>query len=130
MASLLVQFYQSKPWLYRRAFFQACVFDNSIWTFRGIYDVYCIFGHRLHAVCTASPQAEGTLARPGLRRFMVGDYIYSWFADVSYAAPFKLPWNTVISEFCIFLLWGMFIGYTAAIEYTDERKREQSTALA
>ncbi|WP_339319694.1 YqhR family membrane protein [Paenibacillus sp. FSL R10-2734] len=44
--------------------------------------------------------------------------------------PFTLPWNTVISEFCIFLLWGMFIGYTAAIEYTDERKREQSTALA
>ncbi len=44
--------------------------------------------------------------------------------------PFKLPWNTVISEFCVFLLWGMFIGYTAAMEYTDERKREQSIALA
>ncbi|WP_410514682.1 YqhR family membrane protein [Paenibacillus sp. BR2-3] len=44
--------------------------------------------------------------------------------------PFRLPWNTVISEFCIFLLWGLFIGYTAAIEYTDERKREQQTGLA
>lgn len=44
--------------------------------------------------------------------------------------PFKLPWNTVISEFCLFLLWGLFIGYTAAIEYTDERKREQQTKLA
>lgn len=43
---------------------------------------------------------------------------------------FKLPWNSVISEFCIFLLWGLFIGYTAAIEYTDERKREQRTKLA
>lgn len=44
--------------------------------------------------------------------------------------PFRLPWNSVISEFCIFLLWGLFIGYTAAIEYTDERKREQQTSLA
>lgn len=44
--------------------------------------------------------------------------------------PFRLPWNSVISEFCIFLLWGLFIGYTAAIEYTDERKREQRTKLA
>lgn len=43
---------------------------------------------------------------------------------------FRLPWNSVISEFCTFLLWGLFIGYTAAIEYTDERKREQSTKLA
>lgn len=44
--------------------------------------------------------------------------------------PFKLPWDSVISEFCLFLLWGVFIGYTAAIEYTDERKREQQTKLA
>ncbi|WP_151734330.1 YqhR family membrane protein [Paenibacillus tengchongensis] len=44
--------------------------------------------------------------------------------------PFRLPWNTVTTEFCIFLLWGMFIGYTAAIEFTDERDREQKTKLA
>ncbi|MRN53571.1 YqhR family membrane protein [Paenibacillus monticola] len=44
--------------------------------------------------------------------------------------PFRLPWNSIISEFCVFLLWGLFIGYTAAIEYTDERKREQMTRLA
>lgn len=44
--------------------------------------------------------------------------------------PLKMPWNTFITELCIFLLWGMFIGYTAAIEYTDERKREQGTVLA
>ncbi|ASA23145.1 YqhR family membrane protein [Paenibacillus donghaensis] len=42
---------------------------------------------------------------------------------------FKLSWDSLISEFCVFLLWGLFIGYTAAIEYTDERKREQSTKL-
>lgn len=44
--------------------------------------------------------------------------------------PFRLPWNTVISEFCVFLLWGLFIGYTAAIEYTDERKRETGAGIA
>lgn len=37
--------------------------------------------------------------------------------------PFKMPWNTVISEFCVFLLWGLFIGYTVAVEFTDERAR-------
>ncbi|WMT42605.1 YqhR family membrane protein [Paenibacillus sp. D2_2] len=36
----------------------------------------------------------------------------------------KLSMNTIISEFCLYLLWGMFIGYSVAHEYTDERKRE------
>lgn len=56
-----------------------------------------------------------------------------WWAGLLYGGaklfllqpPFRLPWNTVISEFCLYLLWGLFIGYTAAMEYTDERKREQ-----
>ncbi|MNU77605.1 hypothetical protein D3C71_671840 [compost metagenome] len=39
--------------------------------------------------------------------------------------PFRqLHLTTHISEFCLFLLWGLFIGYTAAFEYTDERDRE------
>lgn len=32
--------------------------------------------------------------------------------------------DTLISEFCLYLLWGLFIGYTIAEEYTDERERE------
>ncbi|MFD1773090.1 YqhR family membrane protein [Paenibacillus rhizophilus] len=44
--------------------------------------------------------------------------------------PFRLPWDSVISEFCLFLMWGLFIGYTAATEYTDERKRDSSTGMA
>ncbi|WP_019639146.1 YqhR family membrane protein [Paenibacillus fonticola] len=40
-----------------------------------------------------------------------------------------LPVNTIISEFCLYLLWGLFIGYTTAVEYTDERKREPQKAL-
>lgn len=41
----------------------------------------------------------------------------------------KLPFNTQFSEFCIYLLWGLFIGYTTAEEYTDERAREPQEAL-
>ncbi|MCT1397490.1 YqhR family membrane protein [Paenibacillus sp. p3-SID867] len=36
----------------------------------------------------------------------------------------KLPWDTNISEVCIFILWGLFIGYTTAQEFTDEKLRE------
>ncbi|MDR9852715.1 YqhR family membrane protein [Paenibacillus sp. VCA1] len=36
----------------------------------------------------------------------------------------RLGWNSITSEFCLFLLWGLFIGYTVAFEFTDERKRE------
>ncbi|GGH25261.1 YqhR family membrane protein [Paenibacillus segetis] len=43
--------------------------------------------------------------------------------------PFKeLSVNTAISEFCLYLLWGLFIGYTAAVEYNDERQREPENA--
>ncbi|RRJ66482.1 hypothetical protein EHV15_28820 [Paenibacillus oralis] len=36
----------------------------------------------------------------------------------------ELSRDTLISEFCLYLLWGLFIGYTTAEEYTDERERE------
>ena len=36
----------------------------------------------------------------------------------------KLSWDTNITELCLFLLWGLFIGYTTAVEYTDEKQRE------
>ncbi|WP_159882204.1 YqhR family membrane protein [Paenibacillus puerhi] len=32
--------------------------------------------------------------------------------------------NTVITEFCLFVLWGLFIGYSISFEFTDERSRE------
>ena len=45
--------------------------------------------------------------------------------------PLKyLGWNSIISEICLFLLWGLFIGYTIAVEFTDERKREPKQAKA
>lgn len=39
-----------------------------------------------------------------------------------------VTWNTIYSELCLFLLWGLFIGYSIAVEFTDERKREPETA--
>lgn len=38
-----------------------------------------------------------------------------------------LDWNSRITDFCIFLLWGVFIGYTISFEYTDERTNEPFT---
>ncbi|MGG1551651.1 YqhR family membrane protein [Paenibacillus ferrarius] len=33
----------------------------------------------------------------------------------------ELGLYTNITDFCLFLVWGMFIGYSIAIEYTDRR---------
>ncbi|NHN31057.1 YqhR family membrane protein [Paenibacillus agricola] len=41
-----------------------------------------------------------------------------------------VPWiaymdlKTILSEFCLFVLWGLFIGYSIAFEFNDERIRE------
>lgn len=36
----------------------------------------------------------------------------------------KLEVQTLLSEMCRFLLWGVFIGYSITLEFTDERIRE------
>ncbi|MGO4494669.1 YqhR family membrane protein [Paenibacillus sp. 2RAB27] len=36
----------------------------------------------------------------------------------------ELELNTIISDVCLFLVWGMFIGYSIAIEYTSARTTE------
>lgn len=36
----------------------------------------------------------------------------------------KAGWNTLFTELCVFLLWGVFIGYSIAFEFTDESSRE------
>lgn len=40
-----------------------------------------------------------------------------------------LTWNSIYTEICVFVLWGLFIGYTIAVEYTDERIREPEQAI-
>jgi magnesium-transporting ATPase (P-type) len=40
----------------------------------------------------------------------------------------KAGWNTLYTELCVFLLWGVFIGYSIAFEFTDEASREPINA--
>ncbi|MCS7461661.1 YqhR family membrane protein [Paenibacillus doosanensis] len=35
-----------------------------------------------------------------------------------------LDWNTIITDFCLFIVWGLFIGYSISLEFTSEHKRE------
>lgn len=41
----------------------------------------------------------------------------------------KIEWNSLITDGCLFLLWGAFIGYTIAFEFTDEQEREPNMSL-
>jgi hypothetical protein len=41
----------------------------------------------------------------------------------------KIEWNSLITDGCLFLLWGAFIGYTIAFEFTDEQEREPSLSI-
>ncbi|WP_209847211.1 YqhR family membrane protein [Paenibacillus sediminis] len=41
-----------------------------------------------------------------------------------------LPWNTIICEFCLFILWGVFIGYTVATEFNEERIRDEQQTVS
>jgi hypothetical protein len=42
----------------------------------------------------------------------------------------QLDLTSAITDFCLFLLWGLFIGYSISFEFTDERGHEPSTPVA
>lgn len=42
---------------------------------------------------------------------------------------YDLGWNTIITDLCLFALWGLFIGYSISVEFTDEREREPDGML-
>lgn len=35
-----------------------------------------------------------------------------------------MEFNTIITDLCLFIVWGLFIGYSISFEFTDERVRE------
>jgi hypothetical protein len=39
---------------------------------------------------------------------------------------YRYEWNTIATDACLFLLWGLFIGFSISFEFTDEREREPS----
>ncbi|MFD0619441.1 YqhR family membrane protein [Paenibacillus sp. GCM10027629] len=56
--------------------------------------------------------------------------LYGFIGPMMHMMPMltKLSRTTILTEFCLFLIWGLFIGYTVAVEYTDERGREPGHA--
>ncbi len=44
--------------------------------------------------------------------------------------PNRIGWDTLITEFCVYLMWGMFIGYSIAFEFHDEASREPTANRA
>ncbi|WP_164472713.1 YqhR family membrane protein [Cohnella candidum] len=36
----------------------------------------------------------------------------------------KIGWNSLITDMCLFTVWGLFIGYSIAYEFNDDSRRE------
>jgi hypothetical protein len=41
-----------------------------------------------------------------------------------------IGWNSMTTDLCLFLMWGLFIGYSIAFELHDEAEREPATKKA
>ncbi|MBW7453817.1 YqhR family membrane protein [Paenibacillus sepulcri] len=56
--------------------------------------------------------------------------LFAWAGPWLLVTPpfMKLGVDSMVSELSVFLLWGLFIGYTIAFEFTDEASREPSNA--
>jgi hypothetical protein len=55
-------------------------------------------------------------------------YLYIGPATGMMPWVYLIGWNTIVTDLSLFLLWGLFIGYSIAVEFTDERQREPATA--
>ncbi|WP_276351981.1 YqhR family membrane protein [Cohnella caldifontis] len=55
---------------------------------------------------------------------------YLWAGPSIGAVPplNKIGWNSMITDGCLFLIWGLFIGYSIAFEFHDEARREPEPA--
>ncbi|WP_192043587.1 YqhR family membrane protein [Paenibacillus rhizovicinus] len=51
--------------------------------------------------------------------FVMGGPLMGMFPHMN-----KIGYDTIFSECALYLVWGLFIGYTIAYEYTDEASRE------
>lgn len=40
----------------------------------------------------------------------------------------QLGWNSIVTDLCLFTMWGLFIGYSMAYEFHDEWSREPEPA--
>lgn len=53
-------------------------------------------------------------------------FVYAAAGPVIGAVPplNEIGWNSIVTDFCLFMLWGLFIGYSIAFEYHSESDRE------
>ncbi|BBH21130.1 hypothetical protein Back11_24750 [Paenibacillus baekrokdamisoli] len=52
--------------------------------------------------------------------------LFAWIGPImAITKPiYKLDWDSIVTELAVFTVWGLFIGYTIAFEFTDEVSRE------
>jgi hypothetical protein len=51
---------------------------------------------------------------------------YAWLGPIVGAVPLlkEIGWSSLVTDFCLFIVWGLFIGYSIAFEMHDEVGRE------
>jgi uncharacterized membrane protein YagU involved in acid resistance len=42
----------------------------------------------------------------------------------------EIGWNSIVTDFCLFVVWGLFIGYSIAFELHNESEREPAQKSA
>ncbi|WP_239613830.1 YqhR family membrane protein [Cohnella mopanensis] len=55
---------------------------------------------------------------------------YAWLGPLIGAMPplRQIGWNSIVTDFCLFLVWGVFIGFSIAFELHNEAAREPSNS--
>jgi uncharacterized membrane protein YagU involved in acid resistance len=70
---------------------------------------------------------------PGLL-FGVGWWavFYAWIGPIAGMVPplRQIGWDSLITDACLFLMWGLFIGFSIAFEFHDEETREPNPSSA
>jgi uncharacterized membrane protein YagU involved in acid resistance len=56
--------------------------------------------------------------------------VYLWVGPMIGAVPplKKIGWNSLLTDASLFVIWGLFIGYSIAFEFHDEAGREPKPA--
>ncbi|WP_373230502.1 YqhR family membrane protein [Cohnella sp.] len=52
--------------------------------------------------------------------------VYAFAGPIIGAVPplQQIGWNSIVTDFCLFMMWGLFIGYSIAFEFHNESDRE------
>lgn len=52
--------------------------------------------------------------------------VYAWAGPLIGAVPplNRIGWSSIVTDFCLFLMWGLFIGFSIAFELHNEAGRE------